>query len=568
MPTCTPCLKEEDTSGCVYPTPKLGAVLRKGQSCIACRQRKKKCDAGRPVCNHCRLCGTSDGCVYEDTKKKLAKPSGDAQRREILPVDTSNRTHHPRDAPSDPPRDLTCVLPTHLLKLHPLVAAFMSQSGMPPNLFFSAVSNVSLDDLSLVFRIIFDSYRLSVGLLISEDQRKALIRGDMQSGAIHGFFIHYAHIWGCHLYQQFRCDFVLLFLQSIYVYMAIESLTTIREKENPVMLTQALLMTSEMYFHTHHPDFGLKYLEMAAGIVKKNGLRFVMHSQNSAHGQTNVTEDIRQRVGLLSQLLYVETELFLLTGRSPDLFEELEAEFKFDLAIAYPRLSKMCPIVMRARGVLLIKDAVYLKNDYDRQSIPNKGWFSATTDLIKGLDLHARESLALMDRVQEYQKGPEAICLRCDAITSLVTIAELYDRVCDSKQDDQYSRACMDVLCEISSVTQGLQENEYHLLDPYIGACWNEAVALMRKHWKPIRIEHLPPSDSSGSEGGKAPETSSQDPPIDPILRSKSVLVMKSRLVPAGPGSLCAKLVAMNEKLRTRCPDRVAPDEVNKVFRY
>lgn len=86
----------------------------------------------------------------------------------------------------------------------------------------------------------------------------------------------------------------------------------------------------------------------------------------------------------------------------------------------------------------------------------------------------------------------------------------------------------------------------------------------MRKHWKPGCIEDLPPSSSSLSEG----ETSPQDPPIDPILRSKNVLVMKSRLVPAGPGSLCAKLVAMNEKLRTRCPDRVAPDEVNKVFRY
>lgn len=172
-----------------------------------------------------------------------------------------------------------------------------------------------------------------MGLVISEDQRKALIHGDMQSGAIHAFFIHYAHIWGCHLYQQFRYDFVLLFLQSIYVYMAVESLSTIREKDNPILLTQALLMTSEMYFHTHHPDFGLKYLEMAAGVVKKNGLRFVMRSRSSAHGPIDVTEDIRQRVGLLSQLLYVETELFLLAGRKPDLFEELEAEFKFDLAV-------------------------------------------------------------------------------------------------------------------------------------------------------------------------------------------------------------------------------------------
>ena len=172
-----------------------------------------------------------------------------------------------------------------------------------------------------------------MGVVITEDQRKALIHGDMESGAIHAFYIHYAHIWGCHLYQQFRYDFVLLFLQSIYVYMAVESLSTIKEKQNPILFAQALMLLSEMYFHTHHLDFGLKYLEIVAGVVKRNGLRFVMRSPSSAAGSINVTEDIKQRVGLLAQLLYVETELFLLTGRKTDLFEGLETEFKFDLTV-------------------------------------------------------------------------------------------------------------------------------------------------------------------------------------------------------------------------------------------
>lgn len=85
----------------------------------------------------------------------------------------------------------------------------------------------------------------------------------------------------------------------------------------------------------------------------------------------------------------------------------------------------------------------------------------------------------------------------------------------------------------------------------------------MRKYWKPVCIEPSP-----GAEEGDTSEARTEGPRIDAILRSKGMLDMKSRLVPAGPGSLCAKLVAMNEKLRTRCPDRVAPDEVNRVFRY
>ena len=89
----------------------------------------------------------------------------------------------------------------------------------------------------------------------------------------------------------------------------------------------------------------------------------------------------------------------------------------------------------------------------------------------------------------------------------------------------------------------------------------------MRKYWKPANIEPSPSSDPPDTEGKNTSEAT-QDPQIDTILRSKAILDVKSRLVPAGPGSLCAKLVAMNERLRTRCPDRVAPDEVNKVFRY
>ena len=91
----------------------------------------------------------------------------------------------------------------------------------------------------------------------------------------------------------------------------------------------------------------------------------------------------------------------------------------------------------------------------------------------------------------------------------------------------------------------------------------------MRKYWKPACIEPSPSSDSLNPEEDNTSEAiaGTQDPRIDTILHSKSILDMKSRLVPAGPSSLCAKLVAMNEKLRTRCPDRVAPDEVNKVFR-
>lgn len=103
------------------------------------------------MCDYCRLSGKSDECAYEDTRKRHANTSENVQRREILPVDASPTAdiHSTSDKPRDLPKDLSCVVPAHLSKLHPLVAAFVKRSSVPPGSFFNAVSDVSLDDLSL-----------------------------------------------------------------------------------------------------------------------------------------------------------------------------------------------------------------------------------------------------------------------------------------------------------------------------------------------------------------------------------------------------------------------------------
>ena len=103
------------------------------------------------MCDYCRLSGKPDECVYEVTKKKPSNTREIVQRREILPVDASPTVdaHSPSDAPYGLSSDLSCVLPAHLSKLHPLVAEFVKRNNMPPDSFFNAVSNISLDDHSL-----------------------------------------------------------------------------------------------------------------------------------------------------------------------------------------------------------------------------------------------------------------------------------------------------------------------------------------------------------------------------------------------------------------------------------
>ena len=148
--------------------------------------------------------------------------SGNIQRREIHPMDTSSGAEtHPVPPALHMIRPGTSrVLPVHLSKHHSLVVAFMKQSDTPPAP-FNAVSNISLDDFCTfcfkalrirlanllgLDRIIFDSYKLMVRVVISDDQRKALIHtGQRNSRLPHAL----APIQSCHLDQQSRYDFAM-----------------------------------------------------------------------------------------------------------------------------------------------------------------------------------------------------------------------------------------------------------------------------------------------------------------------------------------------------------------------
>lgn len=127
------------------------------------------------MCSHYHLSGKSDEHRYDCTRKKGANMSGNIQRREIHPMDTSSGAEtHPVPPALHMIRPGTSrVLPVHLSKHHSLVVAFMKQSDTPPAP-FNAVSNISLDDFCTfcfkalrirlanllgLDRIIFDSYK-------------------------------------------------------------------------------------------------------------------------------------------------------------------------------------------------------------------------------------------------------------------------------------------------------------------------------------------------------------------------------------------------------------------------
>lgn len=173
--------------------------------------------------------------------------------------------------------------------------------------------------------------------------------------------------------------------------------------------------------------------------------------------------------------------------------------------------------------------------------------------------------MARFDQIQDHES---IICLRYSMITCLTSIAELHDLM--ASPGNNSGAVCRGALSQLIGMTERLAGSDYYLLDPFVGICWTRAISLIKKYSPTLYITQ--PSSSEATITTTASASSESDLPPDPAIKTlsecKAQLDISTRLVPSGPGSLCAKLVAMNEKLRTRCPDRVAPEEVNRVFRY
>lgn len=174
---------------------------------------------------------------------------------------------------------------------------------------------------------------------------------------------------------------MLLYLQSVYVYMAVESLSTIKEAEHPLTCAIATFMLAEMYLYSHHLDFGTKYLKSAYEIVKRRNIKFLMRPSPSDKnkvppttvGTQRLFEEIRERVAFLAQLIYIDTDLFLVANQAPTISAELEQEFKFDLPASTMFWNfRSCPHMFSV-GIPWYMQNVYYRPAYEKCSARQGG---------------------------------------------------------------------------------------------------------------------------------------------------------------------------------------------------
>jgi hypothetical protein len=189
--------------------------------------------------------------------------------------------------------------------------------------------------LIFVSRLIFLTNRRKFGLYFSTVKQHDVFLGEMSGRSVDPFFVHFAHMMGCYLYQELHDDFSLLYTGVILLRRVHEALERI-PADDPISLAQAyhLLSLACQYINLPHPSN--EYAAKSAALVNTHKLRFLPESDEiTEFSPAQLTEEILERAILLGLILSTDITRFLVTGKStPGLAcPDLERQFREELPV-------------------------------------------------------------------------------------------------------------------------------------------------------------------------------------------------------------------------------------------
>lgn len=183
-------------------------------------------------------------------------------------------------------------------------------------------------------------YESRMGYVLAPTKSDAIVGGDFSnpSPSVHPYFIHLSNMLGCYLYQETQpVGFRLPYLNLFLVIACRESVTNLTV--DPLACAQANLLAAQTFIYANNVPHGLQYFRSARDIVNRHHLRLVPDQtpEGNDSGSFQLTQAARERISLLSQVLYTDAYLSLVHGEGGDQFPRLETEFRFHLPVRSPR---------------------------------------------------------------------------------------------------------------------------------------------------------------------------------------------------------------------------------------
>jgi len=136
-------------------------------------------------------------------------------------------------------------------------------------------------------------------------KQQAIILGDKSGIFVHPFYIDFAHLFGCLIYQRRSPDQSFQHLEAGFFTMASESLAIMRESEDAFTYAQAHWLMAYGYLTQLRYPLAEKYLESSVRAIEGNPVAFLPHLvRTEGPEDAGISEQSQDRMAFLASLIY------------------------------------------------------------------------------------------------------------------------------------------------------------------------------------------------------------------------------------------------------------------------
>ena len=167
------------------------------------------------------------------------------------------------------------------------------------------------------------------GIYLSGPKQDAVLRGDLSNTVVHPFYVHAMAPLGMHFCGVEHSPGIIQ-IRTRQAQRVYEQLAEINMGSDANLLVHTLYSFAAMNLHARYFELARHHLKRACIALNAAKLRFI-----PATGRPpELTDDVREQVVTLSQVIYLESYLFLAVDEiEPKMTTRIEKEFRHELQV-------------------------------------------------------------------------------------------------------------------------------------------------------------------------------------------------------------------------------------------
>ena len=213
-----------------------------------------------------------------------------------------------------------------------------------------------------------------LGLQFRREKLDAFLRGDESGTIVNRGLVAWAHALGMVFSDDIAVTPTMIRFYARRNQVAWECLAEILNRRDWLTAIRSLMVAGSGSILVCMWQTALLYIQKSCEVIKAGNLRFIPARGNLPE----FSEELHETLVPLTQTIYWANYLFLMRGGpEPRGTANIEREFRQELPVsviaiplvrradslrqgAYPILFEICPLVIRTRGILLVRDAILL----------------------------------------------------------------------------------------------------------------------------------------------------------------------------------------------------------------